>query len=211
MQHVRLDLNSKYMQDETIKTQDSAAATPVAAAATEKKSFSRAPRQSGSRAPFKSGDRRPRAPRAPREKPEFDSKAISIRRVTRVVSGGRRFSLAASVVIGDRNGRVGLGTGKALDNAAAMDKAIKDAKKNMITVKLSKNKSITHEVDAKFDTARVWMAPNKGKGLIAGSSARVIFALAGITDTTAKFHGGTKNKLNNARATMKALEQLAIK
>ena len=68
-----------------------------------------------------------------------------------------------------------------------------------------------HEVDAKFDTARVWMAPNKGKGLIAGSSARVIFALAGITDTTAKFHGGTKNKLNNARATMKALEQLAIK
>ena len=81
-----------------------------------------------------------RPPRAPREKPEFDSKTISIRRVTRVVSGGRRFTLSVAIVAGDRNGRIGLGTGKALDTQVAIEKALKAAKRNMITIKLSKNK-----------------------------------------------------------------------
>ncbi len=148
-------------------------------------------------------------PRAPREKPEFDSKTISIRRVTRVVSGGRRFSLSVALVAGDNNGRIGLGTGKALDTQIAIEKALKAAKRNMFTIKLSKTKSIPHDVSAKFKSSEVMIMPNKGRGLIAGSSARTILALAGVNNVTAKFHSGTKNKLNNARATMKALQQIA--
>ena len=148
-------------------------------------------------------------PRAPREKPEFDSKTISIRRVTRVVSGGRRFTLSVALVAGDRNGRIGLGTGKALDTQVAIEKALKAAKRNMITIKLSKQKSLSHDIEAKFKSSSVMIMPNRGRGLIAGSSARTILALAGLNDVTAKFYSGTKNKLNNARATMKALEQIA--
>lgn len=150
-----------------------------------------------------------RPPRAPREKPEFDSKTISIRRVTRVVSGGRRFTLSVAIVAGDRNGRIGLGTGKALDTQVAIEKALKAAKRNMITIKLSKQKSLSHDIEAKFKSSSVMIMPNRGRGLIAGSSARTILSLAGLSDVTAKFYSGTKNKLNNARATMKALEQIA--
>ena len=150
-----------------------------------------------------------RPPRAPREKPEFDSKTISIRRVTRVVSGGRRFALSVALVAGDRNGRIGLGTGKALDTQIAIEKALKSAKRNMITLKLSKTKSLSHDISAKFKSADVMIMPNKGRGLIAGSSARTILSLAGLNNVTAKFYSGTKNKLNNARATMKALQQVA--
>ncbi len=144
-----------------------------------------------------------------REKPEFDSKTISIRRVTRVVSGGRRFSLSVALVAGDRNGRIGLGTGKALDTQVAIEKAMKAAKKNMIHLRLAKNNSLPHDIEAKFKSSKVFIMPNKGRGLIAGSSARIILNLAGLHDVTAKFFSGTKNKLNNARATMKALEQIA--
>lgn len=146
-----------------------------------------------------------------REKPEFDSKTLDVRRVTRVVSGGRRFSLHVSVIAGDHKGRVGLGTGKALDTQAAMEKAMKSAKKNMIRINLDDKNRIAHEVSAKFDTAKVWISPNNGKGLIAGAAARIIFALAGVQNVTAKFHGPTKNKLNNARAVMKALEKISRK
>jgi small subunit ribosomal protein S5 len=148
-------------------------------------------------------------PRAPREKPEFDSKTISIRRVTRVVSGGRRFALSVALVAGDRNGRIGLGTGKALDTQVAIEKALKSAKRNMIHIKMSKTKSLRHDISAKYNSSRVMIMPNKGRGLIAGSSARSILSLAGLSNVTAKFFSGTKNKLNNARATMKALEQVA--
>ncbi len=166
----------------------------------------RAPRGKGGKP---QGGRGARAPRPPREKPEFDSKTISIRRVTRVVSGGRRFSLSVAIVAGDRNGRIGLGTGKSIDTQLAIEKALKAAKRNMITLKLSKNKSLPHDINAKYKSASVDLMPNKGRGLIAGSSARIILALAGVNDVTAKFHSGTKNKLNNARATMKALEAIA--
>ncbi len=155
------------------------------------------------------GQRGGRPARPPREKPEFDSKAIDVRRVTRVVSGGRRFSLHVTMIAGDRNGRVGLGTGKAMDTQAAMEKALKSARKNMVKFNLDDKKTIKHEVSAKYDSSEVWISPNKGKGLIAGSSARVILNLAGLQNVTAKFHGGTKNKLNNARATMKALAEVS--
>ncbi len=157
------------------------------------------------------GARGGRPARAPKEKPEFDSKAIDVRRVTRVVSGGRRFSLHVTMIAGDRNGRVGLGTGKAMDTQAAMEKALKSARKNMIKFNIDDKKTIKHEVSAKYDSSEVWISPNKGKGLIAGSSARVILNLAGLQNVTAKFNGGTKNKLNNARATMKALAEVAAR
>ncbi len=159
----------------------------------------------GQRGPRRDGGR----PRAPREKPEFDSKTISIRRVTRVVSGGRRFSLSVALVAGDHNGRIGLGTGKAMDTQVAIEKALKAAKRNMFMLKLSKTKSLPHDVEAKFKSSVVMLMPNKGRGLIAGSSARTILALAGVNNVTAKFYSGTKNKLNNARATMKALQEIA--
>jgi len=174
-------------------------------AAPEEKSFPK--RRGGGKKPFsKSGGR---GGRAPKEKPEFDSKTIDIRRVTRVVSGGRRFSLSVALAAGDGNGRIGFGTGKALDTQAAIEKAFKAAKKNMITLKLDKDNKIPYDVQVKYKSSVLWLTPNKGKGIIAGSSARTILALAGVNDVTAKFHSGTKNKMNNARATMKALSIFA--
>lgn len=155
------------------------------------------------------GGKRDDRQRAPREKPEFETKMISIRRVTRVVSGGRRFSLSVAVISGDRKGRIGLGTGKALDTQVAIEKASKAARRNMMHLKLSKKSSLPHDIEAKFKSARVVLQPNNGKGVIAGSSARTILALSGLHDVTAKFNSGTKNKLNNARATMKALSLIA--
>ena len=200
------------MTTENKKTEETTVATGNVAVAQD--APVRAPR-GGARGqggrPERKGGRTGGRPRAPREKPEFDSKTISIRRVTRVVSGGRRFSLSVALVAGDRNGRIGLGTGKALDTQVAIEKALKAAKKNMIHIKLTKNKSLPHDVDAKFKSAKVAIMPNKARGLIAGSSARIILDLAGLSNVTAKFSSGTKNKLNNARATMKALETIAYK
>jgi len=182
--------------------------------ATEPKEEKAAPRRNtrergGQRGGSRGGPRRDgRAPRV-REKPEFETKMISIRRVTRVVSGGRRFSLSVAVVAGDRKGRIGLGTGKAMDTQVAIEKASKAARRNMIHLKLTKRNSLPHDVAAKYKSAKVDLRPNGSKGLIAGSSARNILALAGVSDVTAKFNSGTKNKLNNARATMKALQSLA--
>lgn len=148
---------------------------------------------------------------AERPKPEFDQKMISIRRVTRVVSGGRRMSFAVAIAIGDHKGSVGMGTGKGADTALAIAKALKAARKNMITVKLNKEGSIHHDVSAKYNSAQVMMMPNKSKGLVAGSAMRDILILAGIKNVTAKINSGSKNKMNNARATISALSQIAVK
>ncbi len=153
-------------------------------------------------------ERKGHGPRTPREKPEFDQKTIGIRRVTRVVKGGRRFSFAATVAIGDRQGRVGLGVGKAADVALSLDKAVKDAKKNLLKLKLTKESSVPHELSAKFASSKLWLNPAPGRGLTAGSSARIILELAGVRNVTAKFFSKSKNKLNNARVTMVALKQL---
>lgn len=154
------------------------------------------------------GDRRGGPRREPRAKPEFDQKIIDIRRVTRVASGGRKFSFAVSLVAGDRKGRVGVGTGKGGDTALAVDKAVRSAKKHMITVNLTKSGSISHEIKAKYSSARVEMMPAPGKGIVAGSSVRDVIDLAGIKDITAKLRSGTKNKLNNARAAVLALSMI---
>ncbi|MEO8637536.1 MAG: 30S ribosomal protein S5 [Candidatus Taylorbacteria bacterium] len=146
--------------------------------------------------------------RAPRVKPEFDQQIVSIRRVTRVASGGRRFSFSVALVAGDRKGRVGVGTGKAGDTSIAIDKALKNAKKNMIQIPLTTSRSIAHEVDAKFTSSRVEIRPAPGKGLIAGSSVRNVLELGGVTDVTAKIFSRSKNKLNNAEVAIRALGKL---
>lgn len=146
-----------------------------------------------------------------RVKPEFDNKLIQIRRVTRVVAGGRRFAFSVALVAGNRKGSVGVGIGKAADTAAAIEKATKNAKKNMIKVLLTSGMMIPHEVEAKESSATVMIMPAKGRGMVAGSSVRNVLELAGIKDVRAKILSGSKNKLNNARATIKALEQLRAK
>lgn len=143
--------------------------------------------------------------REPRAKPEFDSKIIDIRRVTRVAAGGRRFSFAVSLVAGDRKGKVGVGTGKGGDTALAVEKAFRNARKNMVTLNLTKTGSIAHEVSSKYSSARVEIMPAPGKGIAAGSSVRDVIDLAGVKDVVAKLRSGTKNKLNNAQAAVKAL------
>lgn len=161
----------------------------------------------GARGPRRGGKGGPRRG-GPAVRPEFDQKIIDIRRVTRVVAGGRRFSFSVSIVLGDRKGRVGVGIGKATDTALAIEKASRSAKKNMITVAKTKNNSIAHEVSAKYCSSEVMMIPAQGRGLVAGSSVRTVLDLAGMTDVSAKILSRSKNKINNARAAIDALKQL---
>ena len=165
------------------------------------------------RRPFRGGssDRKggpKRSARPEKVKSEYDQRILNIRRVTRVVSGGRRFSFSVAILIGNHKGSVGVGTGKAGDTSLAIEKALKDAKKNLLKVQTTKDMSIAHEVDAKYASARVVIRPAKGRGLIAGSALRDIFELGGIGDISAKIISPSKNKLNIARATIKALGML---
>jgi small subunit ribosomal protein S5 len=157
------------------------------------------------------GDNRRSRPSFERPKPEFDQKMVSIRRVTRVVAGGRRMTFAVAIAIGDKKGSVGLGTGKGGDTAIAITKALRQAKKNMFKIKTTKDMSIPHEVSAKFGSAKLTIMPNRGKGLVSGSTVRDMLTLSGIKNVTAKLHSGSKNKLNNARVAYKALYMLREK
>ena len=157
---------------------------------------------------FRKNTRKSSSRREARVKPEFDQKIISIRRVTRVVTGGRRFSFSVGIVIGDRKGRVGVGLGKASDTPLAIDKAVRDARKNMLKVNLTKNSSIPYEVDAKFSSSRLLIMRAPGKGILAGSSVRTVLEFAGIKEVSAKLFSRSKNKINNAKAATKALSQL---
>ena len=147
--------------------------------------------------------------RGDKPKPEYDQKILDIRRVARVVRGGRRFSFSIVLVIGNRQGKVGIGVGKGGDVQLAMEKAVRDAKKHLLAVNLTKDFSLPHEVAAKYTSSRVILRPARGRGVAAGSSARAILILAGVRDVSAKFVGKSKNKLNNARATIKALSELS--
>ncbi|MDP2641824.1 MAG: 30S ribosomal protein S5 [bacterium] len=159
------------------------------------------------------GDRGKRQGRRParrdtRAKPEFDQKIVSLRRVTRVMAGGRRFSFSVALVAGNRKGMVGVGLGKATDTPLAIEKAFRDAKKNMITVNTTKEMSIPHEVEAKFSASRVKIRPAPGKGILAGSSVRTVLELAGLREVGAKLLSRSKNSANNACAAIKALQKL---
>jgi small subunit ribosomal protein S5 len=143
-----------------------------------------------------------------RPKPEFDQKLVDIRRVTRVVAGGRRMRFRVTMVIGDRKNRVGVGVSKGNDVSAAIEKAVLQAKKNMITVPITQNGTIPHEQMIKVGSARLFMKPAyPGTGIIAGSSVRPVLELAGVKNVFAKIYG-TTNKLNNVSATIEALADL---
>ncbi len=169
---------------------------------------SRGPRRNDTGGDKGGRPRRARRGTEDRARSEFDQKVVSLRRVARVVAGGRRFSFSASVVAGDRRGRVGVGIGKGVDTALALDKAFRDAKKNMIRVPLTDSKSIPHDVATKYASTQVALRPSPARGIVAGSSVRTVLELAGVTDITAKIHSRSKNKLNNARATVEALKKL---
>ncbi len=160
-------------------------------------------------------------------KNEFDQKIIDIRRVARVVAGGRRFSFRVCVVAGNRKGEVGVGLGKSGDTASAIEKAFKNAKKNIIkikitddfsisreveakySIKITDDFSIAREVEAKYSASRVLIKPApKGKKLVAGSSLRAVLDLAGVKNAVAKILSRSKNQVNNARAAICALQKL---
>ncbi|MBQ8522433.1 MAG: 30S ribosomal protein S5 [Clostridia bacterium] len=141
------------------------------------------------------------------EKDEFDKKLLEVRRVTKVVKGGRTMRFSALVVVGDKKGRVGMGTAKASEVPMAVEKATKAAKKNLVTVPVV-NGTVPYEAIGKFSTTRIIILPSKaGTGVIAGGAARSVFELAGYTDITSKIHGST-NKINTVRATLNALKDM---
>jgi small subunit ribosomal protein S5 len=204
-------MNEETKQNNTpVKAEPQAAAVPATVAPVKKVApgafDAHPPRTKNSR------DSRPRrgGPRgADRVKPEFDTKMIDIRRVTRVAAGGRRFTFSVAVVSGDRKGRVGVGLGKSIDTTSAIDKATRDAKKHMFKIALTPSMSIPHSVYAKYSSARVEMMPVRGRGLVAGSAVRNVLVLAGVKDVVAKLRSPSKNKLNIARAAVVALQQLS--
>ncbi len=155
------------------------------------------------------GDRRGNRPE--RERSEFAQKMIGIRRVARVMAGGRRFNFSVAIVLGDKKGRVGVGVGKAADTQLAIEKASRAAKRHMISLNLTKNRSIKHNVEAKYCASVVEIRPSPGRGLVAGSSVRTVLELAGVSDVTAKLMSRSKNPINNARAAITALKTIAMK
>ncbi|HMP67505.1 MAG TPA: 30S ribosomal protein S5 [Candidatus Paceibacterota bacterium] len=175
-------------------------ATPITAG-DEKRTFRG---RGGDRGDFKKNKRTSKRKPA-KARSEFEQKIIDIRRVTRVSSGGRRFSFSVAVVVGNKKGKVGVGMGKAGDTSLAIDKAFKDAQKKAILVNTTKSMSIPHSVNAKFNSARVIIMPAPGRGIIAGSSLRDIIELGGFADVNCKIVSGSKNKLNIAKATIKAM------
>ena len=134
---------------------------------------------------------------------------IDLRRVARVVAGGRRFNFRATVVAGNRKGEVGVGMGKGADTSIAMQKAFRNARKHAIRIPLTPTHSIPHMVNGKFASARILIRPApEGHGLVAGSSARVVLDLAGVRNASAKILSHSKNKVTNAEATIAALMSL---
>lgn len=152
------------------------------------------------------GGRPPRGPRR-EEKSEFDSRILDLARVTRVTAGGKRMRFRACVVVGDRKGRVGIGTAKGADVQQSVSKATNRARKKMIRVPVV-NDTIPHETNVKFAAAKVLIKPAPhGTGVKAGGAARVVLEFAGVPNVVAKILG-SNNKINNAKATMKALADL---
>ena len=138
---------------------------------------------------------------------ELEDRVVAINRVTKVVKGGRRLRFAAVVVVGDRNGHVGFGTGKAQEVPEAIRKAIEDAKKNLIEVPMVES-TIPHEVIGRFGGGNILMKPAvAGSGVSAGGPVRAVLELAGVADITSKSLGSS-TPINMVRATVQGLTQL---
>lgn len=139
---------------------------------------------------------------------EFESKLLDLARVSHTREGGKKLRFRAVMVVGDKKGKVGVGVASGLDVARAIKKATRLTKKHLMEVPIIEG-TIPHQVEAKFGAARVLLKPQrKGRGLVAGGTVRVICILAGIKNISSKILGGTSNKLNNARATIKAFKKL---
>ena len=191
---------------EDTQTTNAQTATPTPAPQTDVRS----PRPArGGRDRRPGGDRRGPRRGGDDRRSEFEQKMLSIRRVARVMAGGRRFNFSVCMALGDKKGRVGVGLGKAADTQLAIEKASRAAKRAMITVDLSKTKSIKHDVEAKYAASVITIRPSPGRGLVAGSSLRSVLELAGVTDVTAKILSRSHNPINNARATIEALKKVS--
>lgn len=152
-------------------------------------------------------ERKPRE-RDNRQEKEFEERVVVINRVTKVVKGGRRFRFAALVVVGDKKGRVGFGTGKANEVPDAIRKAIEDAKHNLIRVPIINNSTIPHEVIGHFGAGKILLRPaSVGTGVIAGGPVRAVLELAGVNDILSKCLG-SRTPINMVRATVDALSSL---
>jgi len=144
-------------------------------------------------------------------KPKFVERLIKISRVSKVTKGGKKLSFRAIVVIGDKNGNVGVGVAKADDVVNAFKKAKADGRKNLITLPLTKSLSIPHSVGGRFGACKVIMRPAiEGSGVIAGGAVRIVLEVAGVKNVIAK-QLGSNNLLNNARASIVALNNLTTK
>ncbi len=138
---------------------------------------------------------------------EFQEEILSIDRVTRVTAGGRQLRFRVALVIGDGKGRVGLGIGKSGEVQGSIEKALRDARKNLITFPMVDG-TIAHDLTASYKSSAIFLHPaHPGTGIIAGGSARKVFAVAGIKDIIAKQHG-SPNTITNTRVTLKALSSL---
>lgn len=145
------------------------------------------------------------------KKDGIDSKLLSLNRVERMTAGGRRLRFQAVVIVGDKKGKVGVAMAKSIDVSQAIDKATKLGKKQMIEVPIV-NDTIPSRSEGKFGASQILLRPQeKGRGLIAGGTAKIICELAGIKNISAKNISRTGNKLNNAKATIVALEKLKVK
>lgn len=146
--------------------------------------------------------------RVQKKESNYIEKVVSVNRVTKVTQGGRTLRFAATMVIGDKNGKVGLGTGKANETPDAMKKAIKEAEKNLINVPIIDGRTIPHEIVGRYGAATVVLKPaSKGTGVVAGGPVRAVLELAGIHDILSKSLG-TNTPINLVRATIEGLKSL---
>nr|UAT97208.1 ribosomal protein S5 [Ahnfeltia plicata] len=138
----------------------------------------------------------------------WEERVVQVRRVTKVVKGGKKLSFRAILVVGNEKGQIGVGIGKASDVIGAVKKGVTDAKKHLVSVPLTKSNSIPHPINGTSGAAQVIMRPSApGSGVIAGGSVRTVLELSGVKNILAK-QLGSSNALNNARATLNALSNL---